>query len=235
MIAIAFMVNCIFFNPTLLARRSCLLLCGEYHADFARPRFLHHAGGCHHRSSRSGRPANDDCIGVWVKHEKTLKDNILIRKIDGAETAGSLNILFSDKTGTITKGALQVVDFISPEGKDYQSFASIPDPLREMLLINICGNTNAIALVNNGTLQVTGGNATERALHEFVGVDGTLTYETYKMECEDTLMFNSANKYSASVMKGAPESGHHQRGAGKASGVLYRLLRRGPTGPSPHG
>ena len=71
-----------------------------------------------------------------------------------------------------------------------------------MLLINICGNTNAIALVNNGTLQVTGGNATERALHEFVGVDGTLTYETYKMECEDTLMFNSANKYSASVMKG---------------------------------
>ena len=92
----------------------------------------------------------------------------------------ALTSSFPIKTGTITKGALQVVDFISPEGKDYQSFASIPDPLRELLLINICGNTNAIALVNNGKLQVTGGNATERALHEFVGVEGTLTYEAIR-------------------------------------------------------
>jgi len=33
---------------------------------------------------------------------KMLKDNVLVRKISGIETAGSLNILFSDKTGTIT-------------------------------------------------------------------------------------------------------------------------------------
>ncbi|MGN0475058.1 MAG: HAD-IC family P-type ATPase, partial [Acutalibacteraceae bacterium] len=35
---------------------------------------------------------------------KMLKDNVLVRKIVGIETAGSLNLLFSDKTGTITKG-----------------------------------------------------------------------------------------------------------------------------------
>lgn len=35
---------------------------------------------------------------------KMLDHNVLVRKAEGIETAGSLNILFSDKTGTITKG-----------------------------------------------------------------------------------------------------------------------------------
>ena len=34
--------------------------------------------------------------------KKMLKDNVLVRKMVGIETAGSLNILFTDKTGTIT-------------------------------------------------------------------------------------------------------------------------------------
>lgn len=41
---------------------------------------------------------------------KMLDHNVLVRKAEGIETAGSLNILFSDKTGTITKGELEVVD-----------------------------------------------------------------------------------------------------------------------------
>lgn len=41
---------------------------------------------------------------------RMAKDNVLVRKINGLETAGSLNILFSDKTGTITEGKLSVVE-----------------------------------------------------------------------------------------------------------------------------
>ena len=36
--------------------------------------------------------------------KRMLKDNVLVRKLMGIETAGSLNILFTDKTGTLTKG-----------------------------------------------------------------------------------------------------------------------------------
>ena len=46
---------------------------------------------------------------------KMLDHNVLVRK-EGIETAGSLNILFSDKTGTITKGELEVVDFFTADG-----------------------------------------------------------------------------------------------------------------------
>ena len=41
---------------------------------------------------------------------RMAKDSVLVRKINGLETSGSLSILFSDKTGTITKGRLSVVE-----------------------------------------------------------------------------------------------------------------------------
>lgn len=202
LIAVAFMVNCMFINPTLMpgalsyfSAENVLQILRDVVSSVTLAVVVIVV------AVPEGLPMMIALVS-GLNMKKLLKDNILIRKIDGAETAGSLNILFSDKTGTITKGALQVVDFVTPQNKDYQSFESIPEKLREMLLINICGNTNAIAIINNGKLQVTGGNATERALHEFVGEKGTLDYENYKLECTDSLMFNSSNKYSASELKG---------------------------------
>ena len=51
---------------------------------------------------------------------KMLDHNVLVRKAEGIETAGSLNILFSDKTGTITKGSLEVVDFFCADGNSIE-------------------------------------------------------------------------------------------------------------------
>ena len=49
---------------------------------------------------------------------KMLDHNVLVRKAQGIETAGSLNILFSDKTGTITKGHLEVVNLFDGAGTE---------------------------------------------------------------------------------------------------------------------
>ena len=48
-------------------------------------------------------------IVLMQNTSKMLNLNVLVRKPIGIETSGSLNILFSDKTGTITKGTLIVV------------------------------------------------------------------------------------------------------------------------------
>ena len=50
--------------------------------------------------------------------KKMLKSNVLVRKMVGIETAGSLNILFTDKTGTLTKGKLEVVGFQDATGTE---------------------------------------------------------------------------------------------------------------------
>ena len=44
--------------------------------------------------------------------KRMLKNNVLVRKLVGIETAGNINILFSDKTGTLTTGKLKVTNII---------------------------------------------------------------------------------------------------------------------------
>lgn len=61
---------------------------------------------------------------------KMLNDNVLVRKLVGIETAGSLNMLFTDKTGTITKGKLEVVRFITGNRQEVQSFETLPEKLK---------------------------------------------------------------------------------------------------------
>lgn len=53
--------------------------------------------------------------------KKMLKDNVLVRKLVGIETSGSLNVLLTDKTGTLTKGVLKVTEFVTPDLKVYKS------------------------------------------------------------------------------------------------------------------
>ena len=51
--------------------------------------------------------------------KRMLKNNVMVRKIMGIETAGSINILFTDKTGTLTKGKLEVTSITSSNLNEY--------------------------------------------------------------------------------------------------------------------
>ena len=50
---------------------------------------------------------------------RMLKNNVLVRKLVGIETSGNINILFTDKTGTITKGLLEVINIVDPNLGEY--------------------------------------------------------------------------------------------------------------------
>ncbi|HAN09453.1 MAG TPA: calcium-translocating P-type ATPase, PMCA-type [Clostridiales bacterium] len=141
---------------------------------------------------------------------KMLKDNVLVRKIAGIETAGSLNILFSDKTGTITKGQLEAVVFVDGAGKEYNNHSQITGELGKLLSLSIQYNTNAIVTGDYPNIKVIGGNATERAIIGFIAGKGDLV----SASIINAIPFNSENKYSAAqvhgdydctLIKGAPE------------------------------
>ncbi len=143
---------------------------------------------------------------------KMLDHNVLVRKAEGIETAGSLNILFSDKTGTITKGMLEVVDFFTADG------SSIPIPelgshgkVKRLLDLAIGKNTQSMF---DGEHRVIGGNATDQALMKFLGEETFRGLEGDK-SCvvSKSQGFNSTNKFSQARIdsegktfyKGAPE------------------------------
>ena len=138
---------------------------------------------------------------------KMLNDNVLVRKLVGIETAGSLNILFTDKTGTITKGKLEVVRFITGDKEEFVDFAELPAKIKELTYENVVLNTSAT--VTDG--KIIGGNMTENALSKFIG-----DYRTQNVgERLHFVPFNSANKFSWALVskndkryclvKGAPE------------------------------
>lgn len=131
--------------------------------------------------------------------KKLLADNILVRKLVGIETAGSLNILFSDKTGTITKGQLDAVTIVTGENSAYESIDKMPNKIRELVNVSLQHNTNAVINKTDNKVQVIGGNATERALLKFVSDEDI---SSLNIEHVKTIPFNSENKYSATQVKG---------------------------------
>lgn len=138
--------------------------------------------------------------------KRMLKKNVLVRKLTGIETAGSINILFSDKTGTITKGKLEVTDFVSPNLKKYQSIDSLNSKIKDMVILSLAYN-NPSTYDND---KIIGGNITDRALLKFSNVKIKENYPII-----DNIPFDSKNKYSATkikynndelfLVKGAPE------------------------------
>ena len=122
---------------------------------------------------------------------KMFKDNVLVTNDKCIEASGSLNILFSDKTGTITKGKLQVVNLIDADTNEYESIEAIHEPLQSIVTECIMNNTSA--MVVDGV--VTGGNMTDKALVEYVKDINCTKFDVIK-----TQTFNSANKYMATTV-----------------------------------
>lgn len=143
-------------------------------------------------------------IVLMQNTSKMLEHNVLVRKAEGIETAGSLNILFSDKTGTITKGQLEVVDFMIADGQTVSLESN--KSLNQLVSIAVSRNTQSM-FDDNG--QVVGGNATDQAMVRMLGKE---RFDTYKdLPIEDSQTFSSQNKFSQAYVsgktfyKGAPE------------------------------
>lgn len=141
---------------------------------------------------------------------KMAKDNVLVRKINGLETAGSLSILFSDKTGTITEGRLSVVELATGNVKQFNKLSEMEAPLAMDVVTGIGINNSAMA--SNG--QIIGGNSTDRALMAFL-LDSNAVNNLSRQDVKQFNTFDS-NKKSSSVtitrdgqsvtyVKGAPE------------------------------
>lgn len=143
---------------------------------------------------------------------KMLDHNVLVRKAEGIETAGSLNILFSDKTGTITKGRLEVVDFFTADGKSIP-IKDLSKHSKVKGLVDLAIGKNTQSMFDDSH-RVIGGNATDQALMKFIGEETFNTLQANK-ECivTDSQGFNSTNKFSQARIeslgktfyKGAPE------------------------------
>ena len=141
---------------------------------------------------------------------RMAKDNVLVRKINGLETAGSVSILFSDKTGTITEGRLSVEEVTTGMLDTFKNLSEMNPALKRRIVSGI-GVNNGAAFSGG---KVIGGNSTDRALMSFLA-DSRETGALSAAEVLRTDPFNSEKKTAAvtiregaqavTYIKGAPE------------------------------
>lgn len=136
--------------------------------------------------------------------KKMMRDNVLVRKLVGIETSGSINLLFTDKTGTLTEGKLKVKEIYNGLNEKIM-LTNNNAKYQKMLTLCACCCNDAVIQGK----KAIGSNATDRAILEY--------FYKYKTEARvtDKEAFDSDKKYSVctaeyegkeyTLFKGAPE------------------------------
>ena len=134
---------------------------------------------------------------------RMLKNNVLVRKLVGIETAGSLNILFSDKTGTLTTGKLRLTALMDANLNKYKTEEELKKYKKYYDLVIPSLVVNNMSSYSDNT--IVGGNATDRSILEFIKPTNL------NINKKKVIPFNSKNKFMVTVtsnsnlIKGAPE------------------------------
>ncbi|MBQ3100709.1 MAG: calcium-translocating P-type ATPase, PMCA-type [Clostridia bacterium] len=136
---------------------------------------------------------------------RMARDSVMVRRPIGIETAGNMNLLFCDKTGTLTRGKLKVEGFYTADNEKYTSVSSVPEPLGTRLTLSLRLNNEAVW--SKG--EPIGSNSSDRSLLAFAGNKHIGRYII-----KSHTPFDSAKKYSSvtlsgkdpiTLVKGAPE------------------------------
>ena len=132
---------------------------------------------------------------------KMVRDHVLVRKPVGIEAAGSMNILFTDKTGTLTEGRMRLASLLLADGSR-RTFRELLQRDGELAHIAALGCRYAsgatVGESLDGTPIALGGNATDRALLESV-----LTFPAPRAaRIASRLPFDSTRKYAAVTLDG---------------------------------
>ena len=140
-------------------------------------------------------------VVLSMNMHKLLKAKVLVRKLLGIETSGSLTILFTDKTGTLTQGKLTVSELLLGNAEHFQYYKEIPENLRETVSFALRNNTPA--LIDTGDPEnpkIVGANPTGQALLRFLGAD---LDKQDDVKVKVNIPFNSAYKFSATQVEGS--------------------------------
>ncbi len=140
--------------------------------------------------------------------KRMIKDNVLVRKPVGIEAAGSMNILFTDKTGTLTEGRMSVgrIFTVGGEYTDVRALEGEDGQLSRLYGLSCVYNSESE--ISSG--EIIGGNSTDRAfaasalglnVPSGIRVSRRIAFDSDRKYSAVSL----AGSYNGVLVKGAPE------------------------------
>ncbi|MCL2213446.1 MAG: cation-translocating P-type ATPase, partial [Oscillospiraceae bacterium] len=132
--------------------------------------------------------------------KRMMRDNVLVKKLVGIETAGSLNLLFTDKTGTITRGVLTAHRLVLADGSEFADVSQLrkAPAIHRLFVMNARYNATSEPTFTEGGCVMAGGNATEKSIFQFAQQDVGM----YNASVDGKTMFNSERKFSSVTLSG---------------------------------
>ena len=96
--------------------------------------------------------------------KRMLKNNVLVRKLVGIETAGNINVLLTDKTGTLTKGKLEVINILNGNLESLTK-NDLTNKRNYRYLDSLIYNNDSMY---DKDMNVIGGNSTDRSILKYL-------------------------------------------------------------------
>ena len=106
-------------------------------------------------------------LGLALATKRLVKRNVLVRKLPSSETLGRVTVICTDKTGTLTKSEMQVVDTYSNQ------ILNADTPNSVLLDIAVGCNKASYGMDNKGVEQIFG-DPTEIGLLQYAQTHGAL-------------------------------------------------------------
>ena len=142
--------------------------------------------------------------------KKMARDNVLVRHAQGIEAAGCMNILFTDKTGTLTRGEPRVCSVITPLSvhKSLRDLSRSEPAAGHVLTLSAYCNSDA-EISSDG--DIISKNPAEKAILEFVKSSSKKPrasrslYERFSSKTKLSRATVTENGKTYSLIKGAPD------------------------------
>ncbi len=122
--------------------------------------------------------------------KRMLKSNVLVRKMTGIETTGNINYLLTDKTGTLTKGKLEVTGIYDHSLRCFKNEGMLQNVSAYYEIVKQAMTWNNDAMWSSSH-EILGGNSTDRAFLSF------FTANVDACQVLHRVCFDSKKKYSA--------------------------------------
>lgn len=155
--------------------------------------------------------------------QRILKRKALVRKLVAAETLGSTTIICTDKTGTVTKGEMELDKIVTFSGSPAITGSQVNETSKDLIkaleIAVLCNNSRVEARDGEMKEKKIMGSPTDSALYKAAlssGIDIVQLHNKYKKI--DEISFNSDRKFMATsheikgekntaifFLKGAPE------------------------------
>ncbi|MFH1354445.1 MAG: HAD-IC family P-type ATPase [bacterium] len=165
-------------------------------------------------------------IALTVGVTRILRNKGAVRELRSGETLGAATVICTDKTGTLTQGAMQAMNLDFLQGTSLTATAPVREAMHRLALMGLALASDAHRVSGESGKFSYAGSATERAALAFVEQSGLKQSELRQQwQQRDAIAFSPRWKYRASLHDHPTQATRYLFATGAPEVLLERSVK----------